>query len=370
MSAGPAAAPAPYRPALRSGVLVSDVLLHGPATVRLIKDTGRGQSFKVGDKESFLISRMDGTRSLAEIGDEYAGRYGRRLGDAHWQQLLGMLGTRGLLDGSPAAPGPEPAPEPPRTLLRGTLRLVADADATAGRLHRALGFLLHPAWITALLAAVVAMETVLVLHVGDMAPAALDLFTRPVPLTAVACLLWLSTALHELAHGVVARHHGGTVAEIGLRWRLPMVIMYCTVDDYLYLPTRRARIATALAGSVTNLLFLLPFSALWLWAPLDAATRDAVAALLFLGTVQALSMLVPLPPLDGYKIAAQLAGATELAASSRAYLRLAVRRDPAAASYPRRARTAYTAYGLGSLLVIGLLAAAAAALVHHLLTAA
>ncbi|CAM5540899.1 hypothetical protein GCM10010329_27990 [Streptomyces spiroverticillatus] len=175
-----------------------------------------------------------------------------------------------------------------------------------------------------------------------------------------------------LALGIAGISAGGAaaVAEIGLRWRLPVLIMYCTVDNYLYLRTRWHRIATAVAGAVMNLLFLLPFFALWLFAPLDRPTHDALAGLLFLGSVQALTMLVPLPPLDGYKIVSQWAGATELATSSRAYLRLALRRDPAAAAYPRRARTVYTAYGLGSLLVLAVLAAAVAAVIQHLLTSA
>lgn len=83
---------------------VSDELLLGNGTVHLIKNTESGQSFKVGTKEHFLISRMDGSRSLDEIGAEYAARYGRRLSDANWQQLLGMLGTRGLLAGAPPRP--------------------------------------------------------------------------------------------------------------------------------------------------------------------------------------------------------------------------------------------------------------------------
>ncbi|MEE1738948.1 M50 family metallopeptidase [Streptomyces sp. BE147] len=370
---------AEYRPALRPRVLLSDALLDGAATVHLIKDTDSGNSFKVGTKEHFLIARMDGERSLKEIGEEYAARYGRRLADANWQQILRMLGSRGLLAGAPApaaaagapaaAAGAAPAGPPARSLLRGSLRLVADADATTARLHRAVGFLLAPGWLIPLLAMVVAMEAVVVLRAGELLLAVRELFTNPVLLTGAATLLWLSTALHELAHGVVARHYGGRVAEIGLRWRLPVVIMYCTVDNYLYLGSRWRRIGTAVAGAVMNLVFLLPFCALWLFAPLDDATHDALAGLLLLGSVQAFAMLVPFPPLDGYKIASQLAGATGLAASAGAYLRLVVRRDPAAAGYPRRARIAYPAYGIGSLLVLAAIVAAAVAAAHHLLTA-
>ncbi|MFD4747276.1 site-2 protease family protein [Streptomyces rubiginosohelvolus] len=377
MSAVPGALAA-YRPALRPRVLLSDPLLDGAATVHLIKDAETGNSFKVGAKEHFLIARMDGERSLAEIGEAYAGEYGRRLGDAHWQRLLALLGAKGLLAG---APEPKPVPQattpqvptsaPPekRTLLRGSLPLVADADATTARLHRIFGFLLAPAALVPLLALVLAMEAVVVARSGELLLAVRGLVTNPVLLTGTAILLWVSTALHELAHGVVARHHGGRVAEIGLRWRLPAVIMYCTVDDYLYLGTRRHRIATAAAGAVMNLVFLLPFCALWLFAPLDDATRDAFAALLLLGSVQAFTMLVPLPPLDGYKIACQLAGATGLAASAGGYLRLALRRSPEAAAYPRRARIAYPAYASATVLVLATAVAAVAAGVHHLLTA-
>ncbi|MFD4234034.1 metalloprotease [Streptomyces sp. NPDC058542] len=397
-----------YRPVLRPRVLLSDPLLDGAATVHLIKDAESGNSFKVGPKEHFLIARMDGERSLGEIGEEYAGAYGRRLGDAHWQRLLALLGAKGLLAGAPArtaapgapartatpgpralggparttAPGvpamtdatgvpaavPVPVPEK-RTLLRGSLPLVADADATTARLHRWFGFLLAPRLLVPLLVLVLAMEAVVVARSGELLLAVRELLTNPVLLTGTAILLWVSTALHELAHGVVARHYGGRVAEIGLRWRLPAVIMYCTVDDYLYLGTRRHRIATALAGAVMNLVFLLPFCALWLFAPLDDATHDAFAALLLLGSVQAFAMLVPLPPLDGYRIAGQLAGATGLAASAGVYLRLALRRSPEAAAYPRRARIAYPAYAAVTVLVLAGTVAAVVAATHHLLTA-
>ncbi|MFF4672439.1 M50 family metallopeptidase [Streptomyces sp. NPDC001279] len=388
MSAAPPGAVeglAEYRPELRPEVLLSDAMLHGAATVHLIKDTASGGSFRVGPKEHFLIVRMDGRRSLAEIGEEYAREYGRRLDAARWQQILRMLGTRGLLAGAPAPPATAPGPgarpgdgagtwafggdgRPARGVLRGSVRLVADADATTDRLHRAVGFLLAPGLLVPLLALVLAMEAVVALRAGELLIHTRELFTNPVLLTGAATLLWFSTALHELAHGVVARHYGGTVAEIGLRWRLPVVIMYCTVDNYLYLGSRWQRIQTALAGAVMNLLFLLPFCALWLFAPLDAATHHALGALLLLGSVQALAMLVPLPPLDGYRIASQLCGATELAASTGAYLRLAARRDPAAGDYPRHARTAYRAYALSAVLALAGVLAAAVAATHHLLT--
>lgn len=354
-------AAAEYRPELRPRVLLSGAVLHGERYVHLIRNPEDGRSFEVGPREHYLIARMDGTRSLGDLGTAYAQQYGRRLGDANWRQLLGMLGSRGLLaDGSAAA-----STAPSTAQAPGTLRMVADADATARRLHRAVGFLLHPLCLLPLLAAAAALETMLVLHADEVAAGAAATFANPVLITGAALLMWLSTALHELAHGVVAVRFGGTVGEIGLRWK-PVPIMYCSVQNYLFLPRRRDRIYTAVAGAVTNLLFLLPFGALWLFAPVDDVTRDGLAGLLLIGSVQALAMLLPLPPLDGYKIVAQVVGATALAGSSRTYLRLALRRDPAAKRYPRRARFAYTAYGFGSTAVVAGLVVLAALLVVQL----
>ncbi|RBM14392.1 M50 family metallopeptidase [Streptomyces sp. PT12] len=359
------------RPRLRPDVLLSEPLLRGPKTVHLVKDPVNGRSFEVGPREGFLMARLDGARTLAEIGDAYAGAFGKRLGEAHWRHLLHLLGSRGLLEsGGGPVTGPEPAPRaerPHNGLLRGSVRLVADAHATATRLHRATGFLLRGPWPALLLALVIAAEAAKIARLGELLDGVERVFGNPVLLAGVATLLWCSTALHELAHGVAARHHGGRVGEIGLRWRLPVVIMYCTVENYPWLSTRRHRIVVAAAGAMANLLFLLPFTAWWLAAP-PGATREALAGLLFLGSLQALAMLVPLPPLDGYTIVGQALGATGLAESSRRYLALALRRDPAAAAYPRRARVAYTAYGAGAALVAGLLLTALVLLATALLT--
>lgn len=362
---------AAYCPELGSQVLVGDEVWHDANRVRVLKDVDTGRSFKVGTKEHFLIARMDGTRTIAQLGGDYAEKYGRRLGDANWQQLLGMLGSRGLLADTPAAQREDTAeedPERPNSLLRGSIRLFADADATADRLHRVVGGVLARRWMVPLFLLVLAMEALAVVRLDELLEGTWALLRNPVLLTGVAALLWLSTALHELAHGVVARHYGGQVSEIGLRWRLPAVIMYCRVDNYLYLPTRGQRIATAVAGAVMNLLFLLPFCAVWLLVPVDEGTGQALAALLFLGSVQAFAMLVPLPPLDGYKIVSQLAGATDLAGSSRRYLSRRSRRQQGATPYPRRARLLYTGYAFGSALLLCGLAVAVVALIYSAIT--
>lgn len=358
------------RPALRTDVLLSAPLLSGPATVHLVKDPVSGASFEVGTKEFFLLSHLDGARSLAEIGEAYGQVFGRRLGERNWQQLLGLLGSRRLLAGGPP-PEPAPPPGPPRSgnLARGSLRLVADADAATARLHRFLRPVLHPAPLLVLLVACLAMTGVLAASLGELVGDLGWLMTRPAPLLAVATLMWLSTALHEFAHGVAARHTGGTVGEIGLRWRLPVAIMYCRVDNYRYLRRRRHQFAVAAAGAFANLLFLLPFFGWWAALPGGDPTRRVLGGLLLLGGAQALVNLLPLPPLDGYTMLGHGLRVTRLAPAASAYLRLRTRDRTAAAAYPPRARRLYAAYGVGSAALVLLLAAAAAGAVWYAVTA-
>ncbi|MEU4263000.1 peptidase M50 [Streptomyces sp. NPDC025273] len=334
--------------------MLSPPLLRGPRTVHLIKHPGSGAAFEVGAKEHFVIARLDGTRNLDDIGPAYAAHFGRRLAEDNWNRLLGLLGARGLLSGAPDPPPAPPAPPRTGTLWRGTRRMVADADATTARLHRVLRPLLHPAVQLPLLAAVLAMLAVLGLHAGELLDGMVELVRRPLALAAVALLLWFSITLHELAHGVAAQHYGGHVAEIGLRWRFPAAMLYCTVDNYLFLPGRRAKQVVAGAGAYVNLLLLLPFALWWLLLPGDDPTRPLLAGLLLLGSVQGLSNLVPLPPLDGYRMLGHALGIAHLAPETRVYLALRRGRTgaQAAAAYPRRARRVYMAYGIGSAALI------------------
>ncbi|MGX4688995.1 metalloprotease [Streptomyces sp. JNUCC 63] len=346
-----------YRPALRPGVLVGPPLLRGPRTVHLVKHPVSGAAFEVGPKEHFVISRLDGTRNLDDVVSEYAARFRRRLPEEQWTRLLGLLGTRGLLAGSPDPAPPEPPPARTGTFWKGSRRTVADAHTTTGRLHRLLRPLLRP-WVQLpLVAAVLVMIVAVLADPSLLLDGTLDLLTRPLLLIPFAVFLWFSICLHELAHGIAARHYGGVVTEIGLRWRFPAMMMYCTVDNYLFLPGLRAKLVVAAAGAHVNLVLLLPF-ALW-WALLDPADpgHRPLTGMLFVGIVQALSNLVPLPPLDGYRMLGHALGTANLAPETRTYLALRRRGRDAVAAYPRRARRLYTSYAATAVALV-LLAAA------------
>jgi putative peptide zinc metalloprotease protein len=315
------------RPALHEDVLLSRPLLRGPAEVCLIKDLRSGKAFEVADKEQFLLRRLDGTRSLAEIGDEYAGTFGRRLGEGNWQQLLRLLYGRGLLAG----------PSTPDTGRPPTVPLVETA-------YRRVRPLLHRDVVLPLIATVLVMMFVLGAHAAELGSGVWWLLRHGRWLVAAVALAGLSAALHELAHGLVARHFGASVSRVSL------ATLHCQVDDYLYLRSRSQQVTIALAGALVNAALLVPLAVVWLALAPGSAPRAALAGLLAIGAVQALVNLVPLPPLDGYRALGHALGTTRLATESRRFLRLALLRR-GVAGYPRRARFVYAGYGSAAIVL-------------------
>ncbi|WP_405550747.1 ATP-binding cassette domain-containing protein [Streptomyces sp. NBC_01171] len=340
------------RPKVRPDLVAGPRLVRGAARIHLLKDPRTGRRLELGPKEHFLITRLDGTRTLEEIGGEYAGAFGARLGEAQWGQLLRLLHVRGLLEGSPApAAAPPAGPErPPNGILAGRTRMVADAPALMDRLHRLTAPARRPAVLAVLTALAVGVFVAVAVQAGTLWRQTEETAEQPVLLFAIGCVLWCGLALHELAHGLFARAWGGRVTEIGLRWICFATYLYCEVADVQFLGSRARKVATACAGVFANLLFLVPFYAIWALLPSGAEARPALGALLLLGTVLGVANLLPLPPLDGYKALEHALGVTALSEGARTFTGLALRalfrRGPGLAAYPARLRLLYGGFAL------------------------
>ena len=305
------------RPRVRPDLLFSRELSRGPERVHLVKVRG-GKAFEVAAKEHFLMRRLDGQRSLAEIGEEYAARFGRRLGPAQWSQLLALLHHRGLLDPAVATG----AAAPPSALRRAAAALAWLFSVPAGA---AIGV------------GLLAMYGYLATVSPGLWRAAAPAFVDWRSLVALVAVTYVSAVVHELAHGL-------TAADAGCRAiRINLLALSCRVDDYLYLPSRARQIAIAAAGAVANSLFLVPFVVAWQVTPAGSGAHRFAAAAVVVGAVQSLVNLVPVPPLDGYKILSHLLGTVDLAAESRRYVWSWLSRR--GARYPRRARLVLGLYG-------------------------
>lgn len=332
-------------------VVLGPGLLRGATVAHMVKSRTTGGRFHLGPREFFVLSRLDGRRSLGEIGAEYAATFQRRLGDAAWAQLLGLLAVRHLLAGGTAPPAAEKAQKGVQRLGLTRGRYVfGDPSAFIARLYRRVGWLYRPFVLVPLLLTVAGMDAYLAGHLSTLWAGVKVTAHQPPLLMLGGILLWAGAAGHEIAHGLTCRHYGGDASAVGVRWSGPVIAAFCTVDDVYLFPSRRARVATAASGVVANHVFLLPFFALWLALPAPDVTRAAIGTVLLFGLGQALFNYLPVPPLDGYHIVAHLLNVTDLAEQSRQYLRRRVAamvgRGPAPAGYPRWVRPVYLSYGL------------------------
>jgi putative peptide zinc metalloprotease protein len=359
----PAVDPAVYvRPRLRPGVVFGPAQRRGDAVIHHVKDPVTGWFYRVGPREHFLMSRMDGTRGIQDLEAEYAEAFDRRLGPAHWQQLFAMLHRRQLLDGATdgaaLAALKESSEAAGRSARRGPLLArfpLVDPDHMLDRIVPRLGFLYSPWFVLPALFAVVAVQAMVVLRWRDLVE---HIGGGPRAWFAMGLsvlLAWLVITVHELAHGLTCKHFGGSVPEIGVLWRFPILAAYCKTDDVVLLPVRH-RIYVAFAGVFASLVVLVPFAGLWLLAPAGTVPHSIAASVLLFGSGSALLNFVPFLRMDGYHILTHALNLVDLRLESYRFWGRLLRGGPAAVrGYPRRDRISYAVYGVATLaFVLGL----------------
>lgn len=324
-------------PSVRDAVMIGPVVYRGPSQVHIALDRESRKYYEFPVKLGWVMERLDGTRTLGRIGAEFAEEFGTRLDEQGWIRILTQLGGRGLLTGSPVS-DPPVVPVRKPTVLAGKLAVRRPGEFL-DRLHRWTGWLLHPEVVAGSMALFGILLISIAVYSDELFTETRALLHHPVFAVAVLLILWGSVAVHELAHGVAARHLGGEVLEIGVVWRLPAFFPYCRVEGVSCFRSRWQRSATAFAGAHANLLVLLLVTPVWLATSTGSAINDAAAGMLLVGGFAALVNLLPLPGWDGYRIVGYLAGTADLAGDSRRYWAA-----PDRSAYPRRLRRIYRAY--------------------------
>lgn len=348
------------RPRLRRAVRVGPPLRRGPATVHIVADTETLAYVQVGPREAFLMSRLDGERTLAQIGVEYAERFGRRLAAEHWQQLLGLLAARGLVE--PADPALLERIRAEAALARrsrGRSPLlwrvpIPGAAELVPSIARWFGWLLHPIVAVPLALAGVAACVLVALDWAALYAAVRQGSSRWPVMIPGLLLAWIMTGCHELGHGVACHRFGGRPTQIGLMWRFPLIAPYCKVDDVVTFHRPGHRVMTSFAGVYVNLVLLVPVAAWWLWGPDSGWPRGVGAALLLFGASAVVINLLPVLRLDGYHMLEHATSTIDLQSESFRFTAAFLRHGRAGVrGYPRAARRIYAGYTLLAAAIVG-----------------
>lgn len=296
-----------FRPQVRADIVFGPPMLYAGATVYYIKDTLTGQFYRIGAKEHFLISRMDGTRTLEQIEAEYRLAFNRRLSPQSWGQLFSLLNKRSLLAGTSDI-------DRLRLLKReeekghdqsvsGRRLSIVQPDRLLEKILPWLRFAFHPAFVYPALAAILILEVFFFFNVGTAVAGLLPDLGHYFSLQLVlllGALVCIFLATHEFAHGLACKYFGGSVPEIGIIWRAPFLYAYCKIDDVVLFHNRWHRVYTAFAGIFVNLLMVIPFALLWRFSPEHSFAQVIGAFVLVFVNLFTLANLVPFVELDGY----------------------------------------------------------------------
>lgn len=342
------------RPRLRPDLVVKQVPGDGAASI--LSDPTGGRYFRLGEREAFILTLLDGRRDLPAIAREAAARFGP-LPDQAVGQFVWDLSQAGLLEQRAGLWQRLAAPQRSGPLVVWTL---PDAEARLQALYNRLGGLFHP--VTGGVAVFFLVQAaVLVIRRRSLIGADLAyLAERPaaILLLLLACYLVMIAVIltHELAHALTCIHFGGSVSRLGLMIRHFLPAAFADVSD-LYLLPARARIAVYLAGPASTLAWAGLVVAVWAFWPAGSYVHLIAGAVALAASINALTGLVPVAGYDGSEALGEWLGVPGLHRRALAYGWARLRRRPVAAD---RARL-FIWYGLGFIVyntaVIGILAA-------------
>ena len=274
--------------------LADDVAVHEPveAGQPWILQRGTRSYFRVARDLARLVQAVDGLRDT----DGLASALGKPWTAADVDVAVRQLAKAKILDdGSrPRRPNSIVRFVPPLSLQLTLLR----PERFLGRLLPVVAPLLTRAGVIG--AALVAVAGVMALIAQG--PAVHDALGRPLPLAVYVGLfgaILATTALHELAHGVVLASFGGRPSRMGLMLFYLAPAFFCDVSDGWRLPQNRSRVIVALAGIATQVVVA---GAAALAAPFTGPppVRDALLIFAVATYLSGVLNLIPFVKLDGY----------------------------------------------------------------------
>jgi putative peptide zinc metalloprotease protein len=301
----------------------------------ILKNTATDRFLLLSAPERFLWDQMDGATSLQEIATAYVLEYGEF--DFYIiPNLLRKLQRAGLLTFEPRSRLRKALARHRRRRGARALELALtslervriasrDVHPFFQRLYRYGGFALFtPAAVVACVALALAGGGAAALLASGMHDVVSGFGGRALlGLVAVKLLFFLSLALHQLVHGLACIHYRRRVREFGftfLHGFLPT--FYVDVTD-IFMASRRARVVTAVAGTLVHLVlgavaFLVAAS-----APAGSFTQAFAAAS---GIIQWQALVVALYPfcfieMDGYHVLVDVLGVPTLKHDALLYVR-------------------------------------------------
>ncbi|MEQ9460750.1 MAG: hypothetical protein RIG82_07355 [Phycisphaeraceae bacterium] len=307
--AAPDAPPPVPLPAARADLLISPQLYHGQS-VYVVKDPVGLTYFRIRPAEYFVLRQLDGHNTAEHIATLSEARFpDAGLSADEIRAFTHQLLSAGLL----LPPDPEAAKRLRgiRDLRRSKMRKaklksflfikipVFDPERFLTWLYRYVGFVMNrPMMILTIIwmlaSAVIALAHLQ--HIGNLAFPILS-WTNALIFTSVFLAI---KVIHEIGHGLAAKHHDLEVHETGVMLMVFLPLFYVDTSDAWTLPDKRDRLWITAGGVFIEMIFAA--AAVWIWIASEPGWINQLAFNIML-SASITSLLFNANPLlryDGY----------------------------------------------------------------------
>jgi putative peptide zinc metalloprotease protein len=289
------------------------------------KRLGSSVYLKMGAREAFLLTRLDGQSTFDEVAAGYRQKFGKHLTQGSMLSALKLFESRGLMRDSAQITSSSAASASGIASHQGLLNQKLyfwNPDPDFSRIAHLFGwFISWPAllvWSAIIICAEWATYRNLgAIWIGIDRSSGYTLGIRAITLVMI---YFFATMLHEAGHGVACKRHGGEVKEMGIMLRYFMLAAYTRIDDILLFEKRGHRIQVLLVGPLISLT-VIPFALLtWLRTEPGSALHLVSIDLLIWYNAACLIQFLPFLQFDGYFILAQLIRMPELRKDAAAHV--------------------------------------------------
>ena len=343
------------RPKLKQDLIISRQEEDG-VEYYVVKDPNSGRFFRLKEKEHYIATLFDSTRTLEQVAQAFAEKYGINVTPESIQAFYDKLDAIGLIekDGHPQKPA-EPTLYQRRALLQKILFVkirAFDPDRFLEQTLPCVRWLYSRIMMPFYVGLVFLAFLIFLANRADLNRQIADIHTGSIPLIYV--IIIAVTILHELTHGYACKLYGGKVNEMGILLQYFFVLFYTNISDAYLFPDKRKRMAVTMVGLISQVIVWAIAVLIWrVMAPETIFSRIS----LIIVTLSAIGIFFncnPLLKLDAYYYFVDRWGIPNLRARAFGYwkqrLFRLISKDQISPQYPGREIRIYVWYGLASII--------------------
>jgi putative peptide zinc metalloprotease protein len=282
----------------------------------VLKDPLALTYFRLMPEEAYILTQLDGKRSLGQIAEKFNARYPNHAYTVNELAVfVNQLGGGGLLNISASRFVESASKTAPQKILMLWAKLIStslfvkipliDPSEWLGSLAHAIRFVWTKWFVGGVLLLFIWTAGLLLVNADQFRAHRIDFFSA-----SNLILLWFTIivikTLHEFGHATTCRHFGGEVHEMGVCILCFTPCGYVDASDAWMMRRQRHKLFTTIAGVFTELIMACIAAHFWLVLPDGLARNVAFNAMLVASINTIVFNINPLMRFDGYYVLCDL----------------------------------------------------------------